>query len=108
MTAINQLSEASEVSGSMQVPVYDTGNGQPRKVSVTQLVEYVQNNLDSDSPTPFILLSKSVAEIAADYPPASWTNSVLYCTNGDSGSPCLAVSNGTAWKRIALGATIST
>jgi hypothetical protein len=33
---------------------------------------------------------------------------VAYCSNGDGGSKCLAVYNGTAWKRIALGATIST
>jgi hypothetical protein len=33
---------------------------------------------------------------------------VAYCSNGDAGSKCLAVYNGTAWKRIALGATIST
>ena len=33
--------------------------------------------------------------------------SVRYCTNGDAGSPCLAVSNGTNWLRVALGAAIS-
>lgn len=32
---------------------------------------------------------------------------VAYCSDGNSGSPCLAVYNGTDWKRIALGATIS-
>lgn len=32
---------------------------------------------------------------------------VAYCSNGDAGAACLAVYNGTAWKRIALGATIS-
>lgn len=29
------------------------------------------------------------------------------CTDGDNGSPCLAVSDGGSWKRIALGATVS-
>lgn len=29
------------------------------------------------------------------------------CTDGDSGSPCLAVSDGGSWKRISLGATVS-
>lgn len=33
---------------------------------------------------------------------------VAYCSNGDGGSKCLAVYTGSAWKRIALGATIST
>lgn len=107
MSAINQLSEASAVSSSMQVPVYDTTNGQPRKVSVNQLQEYMQDSLDFDPSGPLALVSKTVAEIAADYPAASWTGCVLYCTNGASGSACLAVSDGSNWKRIALGATIS-
>jgi len=33
---------------------------------------------------------------------------VIYVSNGDTGQPCLAVYNGTAWKRVSLGATIST
>lgn len=32
---------------------------------------------------------------------------LIFTTNGDSGSPCLAVSDGGNWKRIALGATIA-
>lgn len=32
---------------------------------------------------------------------------VAYCSNGDAGSKCVAVYNGTAWKVISLGATIS-
>lgn len=29
------------------------------------------------------------------------------CTDGDSGAPCLAVSDGGSWKRVSLGATVS-
>ena len=36
------------------------------------------------------------------------TGQVIYVSNGDSGSPCLAVYSAGAWKRVALGATIST
>lgn len=36
------------------------------------------------------------------------TGQVIYVTDGDSGSPCLAVYSGSAWRRIALGSTIST
>lgn len=35
------------------------------------------------------------------------TGQVIYVTDGDAGSPCVAVSTGSAWKRISLGATIS-
>ena len=33
---------------------------------------------------------------------------LIYVSDGDGGNPCLAVGNGSAWKRVALGATIST
>lgn len=33
---------------------------------------------------------------------------VVYCADGDSGNPCLAVFDGSNWKRIALGANIAT
>jgi len=36
------------------------------------------------------------------------TGQVIYVSDGDSGSPCLAVYSGSAWRRISLGATIST
>lgn len=107
MSSINQLSEASAASLSMQVPVYDTSNGQPRKVSLNQVLELLQANLDSDAGGPFTLSSYTVAELTDDYPASSHPNAIVYCSNGDAGSPCLAVSNGTAWKRIALGATVA-
>lgn len=107
MSSINQLSEASAASLSMQVPVYDPNNGQPRKVSLQQVVDLVQDNLDSDAGGPFTLASYTVAELTDDYPASSHPSAVVYCSNGDTGSPCLAVSNGTVWKRIALGATVA-
>lgn len=33
---------------------------------------------------------------------------IIYVSNGDTGSPCLAVYSAGAWKRVSLGATIST
>ena len=41
-------------------------------------------------------------------PSAGTVGRVVFCTDGDSGSKCLAVDDGTAWKRVALGATVST
>jgi len=44
----------------------------------------------------------------AAFPAAStMTGRIMYCSNGASGSPCLAYSNGTNWLRITLGAAIS-
>jgi hypothetical protein len=33
---------------------------------------------------------------------------IIYVSNGDSGAPCLAVYSSGAWKRVSLGANIST
>ena len=33
--------------------------------------------------------------------------SIIYCTDGDSGSKCIAIYDGSNWKRISLGANIS-
>lgn len=33
---------------------------------------------------------------------------VAYCSDGDAGSKCIAIYNGTDWKVVSLGATIST
>ena len=50
------------------------------------------------------LTAKTVTELNAL---TAVTGDVAYCSNGDAGSKCLAFYDGTAWKRIALGTTIS-
>lgn len=35
------------------------------------------------------------------------TGDVAYCSNGSAGAACLAVYNGSAWKVVSLGSTIS-
>ena len=40
-------------------------------------------------------------------PSAGTAGRLVFVTDGDSGNKCLAVDDGTAWKRIALGATVS-
>jgi hypothetical protein len=106
MSSINQLSEASTVSSSMQIPVFDTNNGQPRKISVNQLTEYMQDQILTTA-RPLNLYSGTTAELNSSYPAASYTGAVAYVTDGNSGAACLAVSDGSSWKRIALGTTIS-
>lgn len=53
---------------------------------------------------PFKLVSHTVANAPAA---STYPNHIIYVSNGDAGSPCLAVSNGTNWLRVALGSTIS-
>ncbi len=38
----------------------------------------------------------------------SHTNGIVWCSDGDAGSPCLAVSDGTDWLRVSPGAAVST
>jgi hypothetical protein len=106
MSSINQLSQADEFSASMQIPVFDTDNGQPRKVSGQQLVDFMQANpAPVTEPVQFPVFSVSdLTTMLA----ASYAYRVVFCSNGNSGIACLAVSDGTSWRRIALGATVST
>lgn len=105
MSTIPQLSEAEEFSASMQIPVWDSLNGQPRKVSGQQLVEFMQANpapVTEPVQIPVFSVSELTTMLAASY-----AYRMVYCSNGNSGLACLAVSDGTAWKRIALGAAVA-
>jgi hypothetical protein len=42
MPTINQLPSLSQISGGDQIPVYVPNNGDARKVSITQLLQYFQ------------------------------------------------------------------
>lgn len=45
MPQINQLSAVDQLAGGDNLPVFDTSNGDARKVSVTALLAYIQANL---------------------------------------------------------------
>jgi len=45
--------------------------------------------------------------VVADLPSVGTAGKVVYCTNGDGGSPCLALDNGSAWVRVNLGSAVS-
>lgn len=47
MPQINQLASISQVSGANQIPVYDTNNGDARKMSVSSLLTYFQTSFAS-------------------------------------------------------------
>lgn len=67
---------------------------------VTTLTNYTQFNYIIRLP------QFDTAELTALDPQAD--GCVVYCLDGDAGSPCLAVCDGTDWRRISLGAPIST
>lgn len=46
--------------------------------------------------------------VVASLPPAADNaGKLVHCSDGASGSPCLAYSNGTNWLQIALGAAVT-
>jgi len=55
-------------------------------------------------PVRAVLDAFAVADLPAA---ASHTNRLVVCTNGDAGARCLALSDGSNWKRIALGSNVS-
>ena len=52
------------------------------------------------------LKPQTVAQLTARTDQAE--GDVAYCSDGDAGSKCIAIYNGTDWKVVSLGATIST
>jgi uncharacterized membrane protein len=103
MSGINDLTEQTTVLGSDQVPLYSTANGQPRRASIAALTTYIAQNIDNEL-VPIGLPSY----LLADLPSAvTYAYHMVYCLNGNAGQPCVAVSNGTLWKVVALGATVS-
>jgi len=55
-----------------------------------------------DAALPVQLPSYTVAGL-----PTGAVGDMVYCSNGDTGSPCLAVYNGSNWVRVVFGATVS-
>jgi uncharacterized membrane protein len=103
MPSINQLTEQTTVLGSDQVPLYSTTNGQPRRASIAAITTYVANNIGSE-----LVPVELPSYLLADLPSAvTYAYHAVYCLNGNAGQPCVAVSNGTDWKVVALGATVS-
>lgn len=77
-----------------RIPLYQVSDGEPHSCTLAQALS-LTNGLES--------YTVSSAPSAADY----GAGAMIYVTDGDSGSPCLAVSDGALWRRIALGAAIA-
>ena len=78
-------------------------------VPLTHADEREHRRLLADAANKFIGIAELPSVDVADLPSvdvgSGWC---VYCPDGDAGSPCLAVFDGSNWKRIVLGATVST
>ena len=54
MPTINQLSSIGEVTSADQIPTYDESNGDARKMSVLQLQQYMQDNLNLPDDSAYV------------------------------------------------------
>jgi hypothetical protein len=84
LTTVNAITN----SGGNSISIDDSGVANAASVQSLQL------------PTYTVAQTTGLANVA--------NGQVIYVSNGDSGSPCLAVYSVNAWKRVSLGANIST
>ncbi|MEK9698494.1 MAG: hypothetical protein VW683_17495 [Betaproteobacteria bacterium] len=84
---------------------------------LTQLGQKVKAKLDNKLNTSGGLISGTLSisqslQIGSyngnSLPSIGTSGRIIYVTNGNSGSPCLAIDDGSTWKVIALGDTVST
>jgi hypothetical protein len=73
--------------------------GQELSITVPGVVN-ITNTHSLQLPTYTVSQATALGNVAA--------GQVIYVSNGNSGSPCLAVYSAGSWKRVALGTTIST
>ena len=78
-----------------------SGKVTPAKVNAAQAADDAR--LDSLELGP-ILPTYTVATLP---PAAGNARRVVYCSNGNTGVACLAVSNGTSWLRVVFGAAVA-
>ena len=85
--AVTYVNAITNTSGNAEITVSDPGVANIATCDSLQLPSYT------------VASSANIATPAA--------GQIIYVSNGDSGNPCLAVYSGGAWKRVALGANIS-
>jgi hypothetical protein len=106
MTAINDIiASRAAASG---IASLDASSRIPTAQLPTTISTATLNITPTDQRVTILYLvslgPRSTAQLAAI---SAVEGDVAYCSDGDAGSPCLAVFDGTDWLRVALGAAIS-
>ena len=78
------------------------------RIAYANQTSYIEQSVDGEmslagTDAQYVLPSYTVVTA-----PTGNTGGMAYFSDGDAGSPCVGVYDGTSWKRISLGATIST
>lgn len=91
MTTINNLSTVDAFSASMQIPVYDTSNGQPRKASGQQLADFLEDQIGANGTYPvYLWTSKPAASTVA-------SGTIIRIADVGVSPGILVISDGTRW-----------
>lgn len=88
--------------------IYSGTNASARRVSLNTVASAV-DAINDASLVPIALPSYSAAELldGTTLNAVTYARHVVYCSNGNAGAACLAVSNGTSWVRVVFGATVA-
>jgi len=105
VTYFQSVSSLSSDTGNASVTITPAGNINFTTSNVTSAILNTSGTLDISAGKSLKLPSYTVAQASNIASPSA--GQVIYVSNGNSGNPSLAVYDGTSWKRIALGTTIS-
>lgn len=92
-------------NGSTSVSIEPSGNINLTAGNILSAVINTAGTLDISGGQSLKLPSYTVAQAGNISSPTA--GQIIYVSNGDSGAPSLAVYDGSSWKRVALGTTIS-
>ena len=105
VTYYQSVSTLVNSNGSTSVSIEPSGNINLTAGNILSAVINTAGTLDISSGQSIKLPSYTVAQAGNISSPTA--GQVIYVSNGDSGAPSLAVYDGSSWKRVALGTTIS-
>ena len=105
VTYFQSVSTLVNSNGSSAVAIQPSGNINITAGNILSAVINTAGTLDISSGQSLKLPSYTVAQAGNISSPTA--GQVIYVSNGDSGAPSLAVYDGSSWKRVSLGTTIS-
>ena len=100
MPKISYLTSTAAVSNAdvLVITANTSNTAVTRKVTVDSFI--------SNIPAPINLFSANTAQLQA-IANTSANGDIAFCTDGDAGSPCVAVKQGNNWLKISLGANVA-
>ena len=105
LSEVTTVSQVTGISGNTYVGV--SGNTVTISVDNTSVMQVTTNNIINISDAHCLQLPSYTVTQANSLSNVS-EGQIIFVSNGDSGSPCLAVYDGSNWKRVSLGSAIST